>query len=432
MCFKFKAFIREIMEYDLQKKDAFAALRIKDFRLFFYARIILTMAVQMQSVIVGWQVYNLTKDPLSLGFIGLAEAVPFFCIALFAGHIADIINRKKIILLSNFIYFICASGLFIITAFFHSALNSMGAMPIYLIILVTGFARGFLFPAQAAFSAQLISKELYGNAATWSSVAWQTAEVSGPAIGGLICGFYGMGAAYFTVLCFSFAGILFLFFIKNRPMPERTKTETIFESLTAGLRFVFSNQIILSAISLDMFAVFFGGAVCVLPVFADQILHTGAKGLGFLRAAPAVGAVIMSLIQAYKPPFKNAGKNLLFGVAGFGLTIILFAISTNFYAALLVLMIGGMFDNISVVIRGTIIQLFTPDEMRGRVSSVNSIFIGSSNELGSFESGVAAKLLGLIPSVIFGGSMTMIVVGAIAKFAPRLKTLNLKQNLETT
>jgi MFS family permease len=413
------------LENSLQNKDAYATLRIRDFRLFVFARIVLTMAVQMQSVIVGWQIYSLTRDPLSLGLIGLAEAIPFFCIALFAGHIADIVSRKKIILITNIVYFICATALFLITTVQHSLLDMFGAAPIYLVILITGFARGFLFPAQAAFSAQLVPKELYGNAATWNSVAWQVAEVSGPAIGGLICGFYSLGAAYFTVMVLSIAGITFFAFIKKKPVPEKLKTETIYESLTAGIKFVFANQIILSAISLDMFAVFFGGAICVLPVFADQILHTGAKGLGFLRAAPAVGAVIMSVAQAYFPPFKHAGRNLLIGVAGFGVTIILFALTTNFYVALFILMLGGMFDNISVVIRGTIIQMFTPDEMRGRVSAVNSVFIGSSNELGSFESGVAAKFLGLIPSVIFGGSMTLAVVAAVRRFAPKLRKLSL-------
>lgn len=413
------------MEYNLQNKDAYAALRIRDFRLFVYARILLTMAVQMQSVVVGWQVYNITRDPLSLGLIGLSEAIPFFCVALFAGHVADIMSRKKIILIANIIYFICAVLLFMVTTSLHYFLDIYSALPIYLITIITGLARGFVFPAQAAFSAQLVPKELYGNAATWNSVAWQTAEISGPAIGGLVCGFYSMGAAYFTVMVLSITGIISLTFIKKKPVPEKLKTETIFESLSAGVKFVFSNQVILSAISLDMFAVFFGGAICVLPVFADQILHTGAKGLGFLRAAPAVGAVIMSVAQAYFPPFKNAGRNLLIGVAGFGITIILFALTTNFYIALFVLMLGGMFDNISVVIRGTIIQIFTPDEMRGRVSAVNSIFIGSSNELGSFESGLAAKIMGLIPSVIFGGSMTLAVVAAVRKFAPKLRKLSL-------
>ncbi|HEX3075165.1 MAG TPA: MFS transporter, partial [Ignavibacteriales bacterium] len=214
--------------------------------------------------------------------------------------------------------------------------------------------------------------------------------------------------------------------LEKWPIPRKAKDETITESLSAGVKFVFGNQIVLSAISLDMFAVFFGGAVAVLPVFADEILHAGPKGLGFLRAAPVIGALVMSIAQTRWPLFKNAGKNLLIAVAGFGTSIILFALSNNFYLSLFLLMMSGMFDSISVIIRSTIIQLYTPDEMRGRVSAINSIFIGSSNELGSFESGAAAKLLGLIPSVIFGGSMTLAVVAAVKRFAPKLQTLSIK------
>lgn len=413
------------MEYKLETKDAYAAIRISDFRWFVFARFLLTIAIQMQSVIVGWQIYELTHDPLSLGLIGLTEAVPFLGTALFSGHVADTFNRKNIILLSGSVYFICALILLAVSTALHPALAVFGALPVYLIIFITGIARGFLAPAQSAFAAQLVPRELFGNASTWNSAVWQIAAVTGPAIGGLIYGFFGIGTSYFTVSVIAAAGIFFYSLVEKKPLPEKVKNENIRESLSTGLKFVFGNRIILSAISLDMFAVFFGGAVSILPIFADQILHTGPKGLGFLRAAPAVGAIIMSVILAHKPPFKNAGRNLLFCVAGFGTAMILFAISTNFYAALFVLMLSGMFDNVSVIIRSTIIQLYTPDEMRGRVSAVNSIFIGSSNELGSFESGVAAKLMGLIPSVIFGGSMTIAVVAAIRKFAPTLRKLSL-------
>jgi hypothetical protein len=227
------------------------------------------------------------------------------------------------------------------------------------------------------------------------------------------------------VIILTATGLIFFTFVSNKPLPERTTKESIRQSLSHGLKFVFNNQIIVSAITLDMFAVFFGGAVSVLPIFADQVLHTGAKGLGLLRAAPAVGAIIMSIVQAHHPFFKNAGRNLLFCVFGFGISIISFAISKSFYISMFVLMLSGMFDNVSVIMRSTIIQLYTPNEMRGRVSAVNGIFIGSSNELGSFESGVAAKLLGLIPSVIFGGGMTLIVVAAVRRFAPKLKKLKL-------
>lgn len=409
----------------LNTKDAYASLKLGDFRRFIYARFLFSFAIQMQSVVVGWHIYSITRDALSLGMIGITEAIPFLFIALFAGHIADIKSRKAIIFNSVFVYLFCIILLFLITTSFNSILRTFGVFPIYAIIFFTGLSRGLMSPAQTALFAQLIPRELFGNASTWNSVVWQVAAVSGPAVGGLVCGFLGFGYAYAIVIAVIVAGLVFLSFVSKTPIPEKNKIETIWQSLTAGVRYVFNNQIILSAISLDMFAVFFGGAVCVLPIFADQVLNIGAEGLGFLRAAPAVGAIIMSLTLAHRPPFKNAGRNLLYCVAGFGVTIIFFALSKNFYLSFLMLMLSGMFDNVSVVIRSTIIQLFTPDEMRGRVSAVNSIFIGSSNELGSFESGVTAKLMGLVPSVIFGGSMTLIIVGFVRKLAPKIRTLKL-------
>jgi MFS family permease len=413
------------VEFDLNSKDAYAALRINNFKRFITARFLLTFAIQMQSVIVGWQIYALTHDALSLGLIGISEVIPFFCVALFAGHVADIVNRKKIILVSNLVYFICAGALLLISTSLRPLLLIYGAIPIYLIIFITGIARGFMSPAQSAFAAQLVPRELFGNASTWNSIAWQTAEITGPAIGGLVYGFFGIGYAYSLVIFTSAMGLIFFYFIKKQPLPERNKEENIWQSLSAGIKFVFGNQVLLSAITLDMFAVFFGGVLCVLPIFADQIFHTGAKGLGFLRAAPAAGAIMMSIIQTHWPPFRKAGSKLLAGVFIFGVSIILFAFSRNFYLSLFILMIGGMADNISVVIRATIIQLYTPNEMRGRVASVNSIFIGSSNELGSFESGLAAKIMGLIPSVIFGGSMTIAVVAAVRNLAPKLRKLKM-------
>jgi len=379
----------------------------------------------MQSVIVGWQIYQLTHDALSLGLIGLAEAVPFISFSLFTGHVADVISRKKIIVLSNFAYFSCAIALFVVSTRLHLLLLEYGAIPIYIIIFITGIARGFLSPAQGAYAAQLVPPDLYGNASTWNSLVWQIAAVMGPAIGGLVYGYAGLGYAYILVIIFTAAGFISYTFVSNKPVPARTVKESVLKSLSQGLKFVFSNQIVVSAITLDMFAVFFGGAASVLPIFADQVLHTDAKGLGLLRAAPAIGAIIMSIVQAHHPFFKHAGRNLLFCVLGFGISIILFAISRSFYISMFFLMLSGMFDNVSVIMRSTIIQLFTPNEMRGRVSAVNGIFIGSSNELGSFESGVAAKLMGLIPSVIFGGSMSLAVVAAVRRLAPKLKKLKL-------
>ncbi len=415
------------MAQQLNSNDSYAAIKIDEYRWFVYARFLLTFAIQMQSVIVGWQVYGLTHDPVSLGLVGLAEAIPFLSIALFAGHVADNINRKSIILSSTIVYTLCAAALYVVTDHLGFLLTTYKALPIYGIIFITGIARGFIFPAQGALSAQLVPKEYYGNAATWNSIAWHVAAVTGPAIGGIVCGFFGMSVTYAIVTVCTVATLLCFLKIKKKPLPVHDKEENIFVSLSKGLKFVFSNQIVLSAISLDMFAVFFGGAVCVLPIFADQVLHTGSQGLGFLRAAPAIGSICMSVFLIYFPPFKKAGRNLLIAVFGFGISIILFALSKSFPTAILALILSGMTDNVSVVIRGTIMQVFTPDEMRGRVTAVNSIFIGSSNELGSLESGIAAKLLTLIPSIIFGGSMTLGVVAVIRKVAPKLRSLSLQQ-----
>ena len=413
------------MTSTLDNTDPYASLKIRDFKWFVSARFILTFAIQMQSVIVGWQVYELTHDALSLGMIGLSEALPFFGVSLFGGHVADVVDRRKIVLLSNIAYLICAVVLLVVSTGLHSVLSEYGVFPIYSIIFVTGLARGFLSPAQRAFVAQLVPRELFGNASTWNSLVWQIAEVTGPAVGGLVYGFAGVGSAYASVVIMTAIGLYAFTLVGRKHLPERRQVESIRESLSAGLKYVFNDQIILSAISLDMFAVFFGGAVAVLPIFADQVLHTGAKGLGFLRAAPAAGAIIMSIIQANHPFFKQAGRNLLVCVLGFGVSIVLFAISQNFFISLILLLIGGAFDCVSVVIRGTLVQLYSPDEMRGRISAINGIFIGSSNELGSFESGLAAKLMGLVPSVIFGGSMTLLVVAAVRMLAPKLRTLKL-------
>ncbi|MBI2418710.1 MAG: MFS transporter, partial [Ignavibacteriales bacterium] len=259
--------------------NSYASLRIKEYRRFLSFRFLLTFAVQMQSLVVGWQIYQISKDPLSLGMIGLAEAIPFFCVALFAGHVADSFNRRTIIILSGLTYIFCAIGLTVITHFqdAHAVTNTL---PIYFVILVTGFARGFMWPALNAFGAQLIPRELFGNAATVTSLTWQVAAVGGPAVGGIVCGYFGMFNAYLFVLVISVIGVVTFLGVSAKPMTEKPEGESIRESLFAGVKFVFSNQLILSAISLDMFAVFFGGAICILPMFADQILHIDAKGLG--------------------------------------------------------------------------------------------------------------------------------------------------------
>jgi len=409
-----------------QKHDAYAVLKVRDFRLFISYRFFITIAFQMQGLIVGWQMYELTRDPLALGLIGLAEALPFISVALYSGHVADRYNRQRIIAWFSVLFLF---GTFLLFAFSYKELMaylSLGVFPIYLVVALTGVVRAFLYPSTIALMAQLVPRHLYTNSSTWNSTVWHIAAISGPALGGLIYGFFGIQVAYVVVAVFVMIALLMLFFVNRYQNPEIVLAETITQRLKSGLRFVFRNQILLGTMSLDMFAVLFGGAVAMLPIFAAEILFVGPQGLGFLRAAPMVGAVMMSLILAYRPPAAHAGRWLFIAVAGFGASIICFALSKNFYLSLFLLFLSGVFDNVSVIIRATTLQLLTPDEMRGRVASVNSIFIGSSNEIGSFESGLAARIMGLIPSVIFGGSMTLVVVGIIARKAPLLRKLNLR------
>jgi len=387
----------------------------------------MTIAIQMQSLIIGWQVYELTKDPLSLGLIGLVEAVPFIVVALYAGHIADRFNRKGIILLFLFLFLVGTVVLLVFSFDLQRTFRMIGIFPFFVTVAVSGICRAFIYPASIALMAQIVPRELYTNSSTWNSTIWHIGAITGPAIGGLIFGFLGVKIAYITVIFMMLLAVILLTNITNKPVPVTEDNETLFERLKTGLRFVFKNQILLATMSLDMFAVLFGGAVAMLPIFASEVLKVGPQGLGFLRAAPMIGAIVMSFLIAYRPPMVHAGKYMLIAVAGFGLSIIFFALSRNFYLSMGMLFLSGLFDNISVIIRATTLQLVTPDAMRGRVASVNSIFIGSSNEIGSFESGLAAKLMGLIPSVIFGGAMTLLIVGATAKAAPVLRRLNLRK-----
>lgn len=415
----------------------FAALKIRDYRHFFIARTSMVMGVNIVGTAVGWQVYEITKDAFSLGLIGLAEFVPFLIVTLLGGYVADIFDRRKIILTCVALYAVCTFGLYMLSTKFSYIVENQGVVPIFVLIGAIGLVRGFFGPAQSAFASQLVPKEVFTNAATWTTMGWQLSAVGGPAIGGLLCAFSkGAWSSYFVAVILAVIGLLFFLTIKSRhkkPVEdaskavdtEGSKLNEFLLSVKLGLDFVFKNQIILGALALDMFAVLFGGAVALLPAFAKDVLAVGPEGFGALRAAPAVGAVIMAGYLAYNPPTKNAGKWLLFSIAGFGVCTILFAVSTNFYFSLLMLAGTGFFDNVSMVIRGTIVQLFTPNEMRGRVSAVNSLFIGSSNELGAFESGAAARLMGLVPSVVFGGVMTLVTVTIAWLRAPKLKNLDL-------
>ncbi|MBI4930427.1 MAG: MFS transporter [Bacteroidetes bacterium] len=404
----------------------FSAFKEKEFIFYTLARFTLILGAQMQYTVVGWQVKELTNDALSLGLIGLAEAIPFICIAPFAGHIADIADRKKIILAATLFFMIATSLLLWFTTGSSHAIENYGALPIYGVIFMTGIARGFIGPTYFAILPQIVSRGQIPNAATWSSTVFHIAAVAGPAMAGLILGFIGMKFSYASSLAMISLSLIFILLIKKKGVPKKTTDESFIRNLSAGIRFVYNNQIVFSALSLDLFAILFGGATALLPIFATDILHVGSQGFGFLRAAPALGAVVMAGILAYYPQKKNAGRTLLWCVAGFGLCMIAFALSENFYLSLFILALSGAFDNVSVVVRHIILQLSTPDEMRGRVAAVNGMFIGSSNEIGAFESGVAAKLLGLVPSVIFGGCMTIGIVGLVAKISPKLRKLDLK------
>jgi MFS family permease len=403
--------------------NPYAALHVRDFRFFVLSRLFVTLAIMIQAVVVGWQVYEITKDPLSLGLIGLAEAIPAITVSLYAGHLADVVERKKIILVCVLTLVLCSIALLYFTVNVGAFILANGAFPIYTVIFVSGIARGFLSPANFSFMPQLIDRELYQNAIVWNSTLWEGAAVGGPIIGGLVYGFYGITAAYSVDVALMMAGLTCYLLIPNRPLPPVSEEQGIFEKIKAGIQFVFKNQIVLSAISLDLFAVLFGGAVALLPIFAKEILLVGKEGLGFLRSAQGIGAVIMAVYMTRHPIKKNIGKILLWCVAGFGVCMIGFGVSKLFWLSMVLLIVSGMFDCVSVIVRSTLIHTLTPENMKGRVAAVNSIFIGSSNEIGSFESGVVAKLMGVVPSVVFGGLMTLGVVGITALKADKLRSL---------
>jgi MFS family permease len=404
-------------------KEAHEIFKFSGFRRFLVTRIFLTLAVQIQNVTLYWQVFDITKDPLSLGFIGLSEALPSLAVALFAGHLADRYNRRMIAFLSLLLFAI-TSLLLLLVSLGYIPLGDK-AMNIYIIVFISGLARGFFRPSSFALMTQLVPRELYAKSAAWNSTFWQTSTVAGAALGGVFIAYLGIGASYLIALLLIVAGAFLIIGIKVIVEQKSGEKQPFLQSLTSGVAFVFKNQVILSAMTLDLIAVLFGGAVALLPAFAQQILFIGPVKFGLLNAAPSAGAIITAIYLAYKPPLKNAGKNLLISVGGFGICMIAFALSTNFYLSLLILALSGLFDSVSVVIRSSIMQLLTPDEMRGRVSAVNTMFIGSSNELGAFESGVMAKLIGLIPSVVLGGGVAVFSSLVASKVAPKLKKLSL-------
>ncbi len=402
----------------------YASLKIVDFRALLAGRLLATLALQIQSMAVGWQIYALTKDPLALGLVGLSEALPAIGVALYAGHVADRVNRKKIALWCLFTLVLCMGALSACSASISDPKLLTGL--IYFIIALSGFARGFHGPAVFGLTGDIVPREHYANAAAWGSAAWQSSAVAGPILGGIL--FLSLAAPATYLVSTILLGISFLLFLQVKaPATQVEKSDvSVTENIKEGLRFVFSNQIILGSMAMDLFAVLFGGAVALLPIFTNEIFHMGPQALGVLRAAPSVGALIVAAYLAHRPITKDAGHIFLVAVAGFGLCMIGFGLTTNFYIALALLALSGMLDGVSVYLRGTIYQLLTPDDMKGRVSAVNNIFIGSSNEIGEFESGVAAKLLGLVRSVVIGGSLTLLVVAITAVKAPQLRKLDMR------
>jgi MFS family permease len=399
-----------------------APLRDRGFLKLLAFRIQAVLAYQIMMVVVGWHIYELTHDTLALGLIGLAEVIPYFCCALFAGYAVDHHSRRMFGVSASVVTSLNALMLVVVTAFVAPDDQSLW---IYATIASTGVARAFIGPSYNALFALVLPRNHYARAAGFGSSVFQLGLVTGPALGGALVGWANMTVAYSVSAALALSAAVTLLSLRiDEPPPA--KPSPVLSSIGEGLRFVYGNQLILGAQALDMFAVLFGGAVAMLPAFVQDVFHYGPEGLGILRAAPAIGAVLIGIMLARFPLSKHAGRLLLAAVAGFGMCIILFALSCNFWFAALLLMLSGIFDGVSVVTRTTIMQLATPDAMRGRVSAINGIFIGSSNELGAFESGVAARLMGLIPSVIFGGTMTLAVVAATAYLAPKLRNLDLQ------
>ncbi|HTS88176.1 MAG TPA: MFS transporter [Gemmatimonadales bacterium] len=401
--------------------DPYAALRVHDFRRFIIFLLAQTLATMAQGVVVGWQVYQVTRDPLALGLLGLAEAVPFIAFALPAGHLADRLDRRRMCLSAILVLMLCSTALLALTL--AGLVRADTVWAVYAVIFISGVARSFLQPTRTALSADLVPRELYVNSITWRSSVWQFAAVAGPALGGLLVGFGGPALAYGTSAVFLVCGFLALFRVATRLRPAASGNAPGFSGLLEGVRFVRQQPVLLGAQTLDLFSVLFAGAEALLPLFAVVYLHVGAEGLGVLRAAPAAGSVLMSVFLSHRPLRGRVGRILLVSVALYGVCISAFGLSRSFPLSVALLGVSGMFDNISVVLRSTLLQTLTPREVLGRVAAVNAIFVGSSNEIGAFESGVAARLIGAVPAVLLGGMVPMLVVALIAWRVPDLRRL---------
>jgi MFS family permease len=413
------------MSNNFQKTDPFAAMRNAEFRHLMTGRFLFIMGLRMMGTLVGWWVYELTNEPFAIGLIGLSEVIPAVTLSLYAGHIIDISEKRKLLLKGIALYFTCALLLLGLSTSYTSEQFSHHwiAFSIYIVIFFTGVFRSFTGPSFSTLLATIVSKEDLQNAITWNQGIWLIASVVGHASVGFLIVLLGNTGSLFIISVLVLLGFVFLYQLKPKPALNEPGEKKTLESVKEGLRFVFSSKEVLGALSLDLFAVLFGGAVAMIPVFAKDILKSGAIGFGWLNAASDIGSILVVVLLTLFPLHKQQGKKLLYAVGGFGICIIVFALSRIFWLSFAVLMLSGFLDGISMVIRGTILQLKTPAHMRGRVMSVNSMFINSSNEFGQFESGVAAKLLNVVPSVVFGGSMTLLVVLITWFKAPSLRKM---------
>jgi MFS family permease len=405
-----------------QSNFSFDVLKIKDFRLLLLTRMFALSALQAQGVVIGWQIYVMTKDPFLLGLAGLMEAIPAIACALFAGYVVDHSRPQRVYLYSLLGLTLNTSVLFLIGGGLVP-LATQHFLPLaYAAIFFSGFARAFIMPASFSLLAQIVVKKDISSASAWMSSGFQAASIVAPAVAGIVYGGYGAMAAWLLPMFLMTAASLMIFFITAKPyIPPTQFREPAVKSIKEGWKFILNTPVLLGAMALDMLAVLFGGAIALLPAYATDILHIGSEGLGALRGAPAAGAVIMALVLAVRPMKTIPVTRLLWVVAGFGFCMIGFGLSTVFWLSLVFLALSGIFDSVSMVIRQTLVQLLTPDHMRGRVSSVNSMFIISSNEIGAFESGALAKLIGLMPAVVSGGVGTLLVAGGAAWLSPEMR-----------
>lgn len=407
-------------------REPIKTLLIPQFRHLIVGRFFLVLAFRMLATLLGWWVYDLTKDPFAIGLIGLSEVIPAVSSALYAGHVIDNTEKKRLLLICNYLY-VLLIGILALVAYFQSDLHRFSGKElsyfIYGTIFLTGFCRAFLGPIIPSMIPKIVGTLRLPAAITVNQATFLTASVTGHALGGFFIYWFGIPGTLFCVVGLMTLASLFFWRLPFHPSEAVNKGVKVMESMKEGLSYIYRTKEILGALLLDMFAVLFGGAVAMIPVFAKDLLHVGSQGFGFLNAAADIGSMIVIITLAFVPLHKNQGKLLLFAVAGFGLCIIGFGLSKWYWLSFLFLMLSGILDGISVVIRGTIVQLKTPEHIRGRVLSVNSIFIMSSNELGQFESGLAAKLLGVARSVVFGGTMTLFIALFVARKIPKLRKM---------